>query len=248
MERTRFNNSMKNIPIPPRIAYLKKLIEKTENVIKRMRWKAFFFERNKEKDVNCSDDTNETNNYGLNSRKCPPHNDDLSNFESDLYDMIENVEFRNQHNKFQDQLQQDIRKINSSTKAFIPADKTSNLYEFDKPTYDKLLMDNLTSTYKKANTNTIRSINNEAKNIGTNLLIDDRVECMAERQAFVTLKYHKDNIVNKPTCRLINPAKSGIGRISKQILENINTTVKQKNRNQPMEKLSLCHQLVFRHT
>jgi len=46
---------MKNIPITPRNAYLKKLIEKTENAIKRMRWKAFFFERNKEKDVNCSE-------------------------------------------------------------------------------------------------------------------------------------------------------------------------------------------------
>ena len=89
-------------------------------------------------------------------------------------------------------------------------------------------MDNLTCGYKKANTNTIRSINNEAKNIATNLLIDDTVECMAERQTFITLKDHKDNFVNKPTCRLINPAKSEIGRISKQILENINTTVRHK--------------------
>ena len=31
------------------------------------------------------------------------------------------------------------------------------------------------------------------------------------------------------TCRLINPAKSEIGRLSKHILENINTTVRQKN-------------------
>jgi len=142
--------------------------------------------------------------------------------------MIKNVEFRNQHNKFQDQLQRDIRKINSSTKAFIPANKTTNFYEVDKTTYDKLLMDNLTSSYKKANANTFRSINNEAKNIATNLPIDDRVECIGERQTFITLKDHKDNFVNKPTCRLINPAKSKIGRISKQILENVNTTVRQK--------------------
>jgi len=218
---------MKNIPIPPRNSYLKKLIEKTENLIKRMRWKAFFFERNKEKDEDNNDDS-ETNNYGFRSRKCPPHNDELDNFESDLYDMIKNIEFRNQHDEFQDQLRQDIKKINSSTKAFIPADKTTNFYEVDKPTHDKLLMDNLTSTYKKASTNIIRNINNEAKNIATNLLIDDRAECMAERQAFITLKDHKDNFENKPTCRLINPAKSEIGRISKQILENINTTVRHK--------------------
>ena len=89
-------------------------------------------------------------------------------------------------------------------------------------------MDNLTSTYKKASTNIIHNINNEAKNIATNLHIDYRAECMAERQAFITLKDHKDNFENKPTCRLINPAKSEIGRISKQILENINTTVRHK--------------------
>ena len=51
---------------------------------------------------------------------------------------------------------------------------------------------------------------------------------MAERQAFITLKDHKDNFENKPTCRLINAVKSEIGRISKQILENINTTVRHK--------------------
>ena len=107
-----------------------------------MRWKAFFFERNKEKDKDNKDD-NETNNYGFRSRKCPPHNDELDNFESDLYDMIKNIEFRNQHGEFQDKLRQDIKKINSSTKAFIPADKSTNFYEVDKPTHDKLLMDNL---------------------------------------------------------------------------------------------------------
>ena len=94
--------------------------------------------------------------------------------------MIKNIEFRNQHDEFQDQLRQDIKKINSSTKAFIQADKSTNFYEVDKPMHDKLLMDNLTSTYKKANTNIIRNINNEAKNIATNLLIDNRAECMAE--------------------------------------------------------------------
>ena len=50
MEPIRFNNSMKNIPISSKNAYLKRLIEKVENVIKRMRWKAFFFERNEDED------------------------------------------------------------------------------------------------------------------------------------------------------------------------------------------------------
>ena len=106
-------------------------------------------------------------------------------------------------------------------------------------------MDNLTSTYKKVNTNVIHNINNEAKNIATNLRIADRAECMAERQAFITLKDHKDNFENRPTCRLINPAKREIGRISKQILENINATVRHETGLNQC-KNSLRNQLVLR--
>ena len=43
MDRVRFDYSMKNIPIPKPQAYMTKLIEKTEDLIRRMRWKAHFF-------------------------------------------------------------------------------------------------------------------------------------------------------------------------------------------------------------
>ena len=41
-----FCYSMKNIPLPLKNAYLKRLIEKVESVLKRMRWKAFSFDQN----------------------------------------------------------------------------------------------------------------------------------------------------------------------------------------------------------
>ncbi len=225
MEQIRFNYSMKNIPIPPRNTFLKKLIEKTEHLIKRMRWKAFFYEKSNKEDPP-NDDQN--NNFGFKSRKCPPQNDDLALFENDLLNMVKNIQFRNTNDNFQDQLRKDIQKINRSTKAFIPADKTTNFYELDKKQHDKLLMNSITTTYKKANDNNIHDINNEALNIATKLDLQDRAERMAERNAFITLKDHKDNFENNPTCRLINPAKSEIGRISKQILEKINTTIRTK--------------------
>ena len=43
----------------------------------------------------------------------------------------------------------------------------------------------------------------------------------ATKEAFITLKDHKDNFESKLTCRLINPSKQEIGKISKQILDNI---------------------------
>ena len=126
MDQVRFDYSTKNIPIPPKNSYLKSLIEKVENVIKRMRWKAFFFDR-KEED---SSDVVTNNSFGFKSRECPPQNNELDKFEADLLDMVHNVKFRNVNNKFQNKLNKDISKIDNSTKAFIPADKTSNFYLF----------------------------------------------------------------------------------------------------------------------
>ena len=46
---------------------------------------------------------------------------------------------------------------------------------------------------------------------------------MKKREAFISLKDHKENFENKPKCRLINPAKSNSGKISKLILDKVNT-------------------------
>ena len=89
-------------------------------------------------------------------------------------------------------------------------------------------MNSITTTYKKANDNNIHDINNEALNIATKLDLQDRAERMAERNVFITLKDRKDNFGNNPTCRLINPANSKIGCISKQVREKINTTIRAK--------------------
>ena len=40
------------------------------------------------------------------------------------------------------------------------------------------------------------------------------------------LKDHKDNFLSNPKCRLNNPAKSEIEKISKLFIENINTNVR----------------------
>ena len=54
-----------------------------------------------------------------------------------------------------------------------------------------------------------------------------------ESNCFFTLKDHKENFQNNPTVRLINPAKNEIGRISKVILDKINSSlIKQLKVNQ----------------
>ena len=55
--------------------------------------------------------------------------------------------------------------------------------------------------------------------------IDDRVDTTANKDAFITLKDHKPSSATKPTCRLINPTKSEIGRISKVTRDRINSKI-----------------------
>ena len=45
---------------------------------------------------------------------------------------------------------------------------------------------------------------------------------MQETEAYISIKDHKDDFPNKIPCRLINPTKSNIGKISKAILDTIN--------------------------
>ena len=208
-DQVRFDYSTKSIPIPPRNSHLiESYLEKVESVIKRMSWKAFFFDRNKQD----NNDATNNDNFGFKSRKCPSQSSELDKFEADLLDMVHNIKFRNVNNKFQKKLNEDISKIKKSTKAFIPADKTSDFYKLDKTQHDKLLRDSITTTYMKASTDAVNIIDSQAQSIAQELNIDIRTEQVAKQQAYITLKDHKDNLANHPTCRLINPAKSELGK------------------------------------
>ena len=48
---------------------------------------------------------------------------------------------------------------------------------------------------------------------------------MQETEAYIITKDHKNEFLNKIPCRLINPSKSSIGKISKVILDTINKNV-----------------------
>ena len=63
------------------------------------------------------------------------------------------------------------------------------------------------------------------RKIAKDLKLDSRIDAMAEKECFITLKDHKPNFDNNPTSRLINPAKSEIGIVSKKILERINNKI-----------------------
>ena len=195
------------------------LIEKVELLIKRMRRKAHLYENS---------GLNKSNplNYIFKSRKSPPQHKDLIQFKNDLLELIKSVKFKNVKNRFLDQLHKDIPSIKKSKNVFIVAGKTRNIYETDKNTYKELLTDSISKTYKKTEYNIYNKINKEAKTIADNYGVSERVDCLAKPNAFMSLKGHKPNLSSNPKCCLINPAKSGMGKISKYFLEQRNSKVR----------------------
>ena len=186
---------------------------------RRMPWKAHF-------SLHPDQSTSTKENFGFKSTKNPPPIDELKDFEDGMMNIIQTTKFKPVNNKFLNSLNKDIKHIkNDSSKLLIPADKTTNFYKLEPQKYNELLEQSITKSYKKAHNDTAQKIQQEDKKITVKLGIDDRVDIMAKKEAFITLKDHKPNFANKPTCRLINPTKSEISKISKQILDRINKKV-----------------------
>ena len=117
-----------------------------------------------------------------------------------------------------------MKKIRNKKNILAPADKTNNYYSITL-NHAKLMRDSITTTYKISLEQTERNINYKAKIIAEKLELADKIDILDSKPAYITLKDHKENFRNHPKCRLINPSKSQIGLISKQILDKINRQI-----------------------
>ena len=220
MEKTNLQYSTKNIPTTSERNYKTKLLEKIEAVIRRMRWKAIFFDGE-------TDDDQPVETYGMKTNATPAQVMEMVEFEKELIDFVRKVKFRKNTNQFQYKMKQDTKNIVQSNKVYVPADKTSNMYLMSKEQYDKHLVNANTKTYKKSNDTVKNEVIADGKRIMKDLNIIDRMCINGEDNCFITLKDHKDNFQNNPTTRLINPAKNELGRISKSILEKLNKSIRE---------------------
>ena len=141
--------------------------------------------------------------------------------------MIQGVQFKTNHqpNNLQRKLGKDLKEIREDKHIFVKADKTTNHYKTEPKDYMTLLNRNVTKSYKKTDHNVPIDIATKDKLLAEKLELDDRIDVSAHRDPFITLKDHKPDFNNKPTCRLINPSKSEIGIISKQVLDGINNKI-----------------------
>ena len=158
----------------------------------------------------------------------PPLIPKLEPFEKDLCNLVNLIKFRTNMDSFQQQINKDIRKIRELTSLLVFADKTSNIYEMSLEEYNKLLKENITKTYKHALPKLEASINFETKDIASKLALSDHIERLAKTAVYIKLKDNKENFHASTSCRLMNPYKSEIGKISKRILEKINNNLLAK--------------------
>ena len=129
MEKINFEYSTKNIPLPSRSQYMKKFIEKTKHLLRRMRWKAYHF-------LNPSElPARET--YGFKSRNSPPPVDELKSFEDGMLNLIQNIKFKDNKCHFQSKLHNDIKNNIKKTDS-LPADKTTNYYTMTTTSYKEV--------------------------------------------------------------------------------------------------------------
>ena len=190
---------------------------KTENFLKRMRWKALTFLGK----LKVSD----KENFGFKTVKYPSSVKDLVPFENDMMEMIKNLQFKGVHHEFQSILNNDIRAIHRSNDLFISADKSRSIYRINKTRYEQLTHDNVTKTYKKCTNNKTKTINIKAKKIASKLRLEDRIQILDDNDVYISIKDHKEGFPDKISCHLINPSKTDIGKISKQILDKVNNSI-----------------------
>ena len=183
MEKINLGYSIKNIPIPHERVYLLQLVEKIEAVIKRMRWKATFYNKKKNEGEQIPE------RYGIKSDNCPKQIKELLPFEDELILLLNSIKFRKVKNDFQQKLNNDIKMIKSSEKTITPADKTSNMYRLDKTEYDNLLQSAITTSYKKANSNMLTKINKAGKCFAKDAKILDNIYIYIYTLLYYFLRY-----------------------------------------------------------
>ena len=213
--------SAKNIPIANEVEYMELFIQATEKFYKNFTWyicRKLYpenFQNNKE-------------TYGFNSCKAPPRLKELKDFEKDLALFVRKIKFRKRSNNFMSVLNMEKKKISRQDKLIIPADKTTNRFLLKLEDYNKLIEKEIQKDYKKETLENVDIVATEHSKVASELDIADRMFKTVPREAFITLKDHKEDFDVNPKVRLLQPTKPDIGKVAMKILDRVVKNVREK--------------------
>ena len=196
------------------------LIFRTEQVLSRMRWKLWH--------IRNPNNNESKERFGFRTTDSPPVMDELIRFEEDVLNLMKNIKFKPARNQLNEKIKRDLHEIRGKQKILVKGDKSRRIFQVDKEDYVKAMKDEITKKYKKANPQKICEVNREAARLTSKLELDDRIDALPEGEAFFTFKDHKNNFPERTELRLLNPSKSNVGKISKKILDRVNTDLRLK--------------------
>ena len=131
---------------------------------------------------------NKKDTFGFKSSHKAPFDPDLKKFEEDLIKMVPELEMRKADNLLQDKLKVDMKRIKQAKEVIVSADKTDHHFFIPVNDCKNMMVDNITKDYKKASMSTVNKINREAATIARDLQLDDRIEAMALKSSFLSVK------------------------------------------------------------
>ena len=221
MDQLNVGVSLKNIPNHSRRSIRTQLVRRTEDLISRMRWKLFWI-RNPQQNA-------QKESFGFRTTNPAPYMEELNGFEKDLWKMVKHVKFKPVPNSnFKDNLKEAVNKIKNSDEILVKGDKSRNIYKVPVDVYKQKVFDNISLDYNRCDRSKVDDVNSEGAFIANYFELSDRIDCLSEANAFITIKDHKSSFPSRPEYRLINPSKSNIGAISKRILDRVNFEVRTK--------------------
>ena len=95
VDKLQFGHCLKNIPLHSNKTVLTSTLEEAELMIKRMRWRVFWYDRRNEEV-----ESNPSEHYGFSTFNTPPAHPLLKNFEEDLFKLVKGIIFKKVKNEF----------------------------------------------------------------------------------------------------------------------------------------------------
>ena len=124
---------------------------------------------------------------------------------------------------FQTKLNKDIKELKNSKCIWVRADKSRNIDKINPSNYQEILGNKITDTYKIVYNDTISQINDDTLKFTNKLHIEDGLGKFQMKDAYILFKDHKPNFENELQSRLINPSKTELVIISKNIISKYYT-------------------------
>ena len=226
LEKISLPYSKKDIGLPSKFQYQKRLTYAIEKFCRNLGWTVFFLMHPDEKDDNIRW-------FGFKSGRAPPPEaqKEIEPFVQELTSIVGSIKFDKKYsNPHQKRLRAAVSTIRKCEKVIVAGDKTRNFYAMEKRDYNQLLQNKITEDYKVVSQQDVDRTNDKSFDIATKLGLADKMEVYPENPCFLTLKDTKDNFNTKSNttkpARLINAAKTDVGRVSRILLQEINAKIR----------------------